>query len=242
MKFYLGLHHASDAERTRVPVFMSVTQLIKRVRPVDHADWMMDSGGFTMISKHGRYTISEKEYLDCIRRHNPTLAYCQDWMCEGFILKKTGLTIVEHQRRTLESYLSLSAKEPRVRPVLQGWNLLDYWRHMEMYDKAGVGLNQLFGVGTVCSRNGSPLTILGIMLGIKAAYPQIQLHGFGVKTEALALCASLLASADSMAWSSRGRRSKICKWCPNKNCANCLEFALLWRKKVLHMVASKEST
>lgn len=241
MKFYLGLHQPADAEKIRYPAFISVARLLTRVKPVDHGDWLMDSGGFTMISKHGRYTISEEQYLACIRHHNPKLAFCQDWMCESFILAKTGLTIEDHQRRTLDSYLSLSAKEPRIRPVLQGWGMFDYWRHIEMYEKAGVRLDQLFGVGTVCSRNGDPLLIFGIMLGIKLAAPQMQLHGFGVKTEALAMCAPLMASADSMAWSSRGRRSKLCAWCRKGSCANCLEFALLWRKKVLAMVEAEKN-
>lgn len=236
MKFYLGLHQPSDAEKTRHPVFISVARLLTRKKPVDHDDWMMDSGGFTMISKHSRYTISEDQYLACIRRHSPALAFCQDWMCEEFILKKTGLTIEEHQLRTLRSYLSLSEKEPKIRPVLQGWALDDYWRHIEMYERAGVRLDQLFGVGTVCSRNGDPLTIFGIMFGIKLAVPEMQLHGFGVKAEALAACSELLFSADSMAWSSRGRRAKLCSWCDKGSCANCLEFALLWRKKVLALV------
>jgi hypothetical protein len=38
-----------------------------------------------------------------------------------------------------------------------------------------------------------------------------------------------LVSADSMAWSARARREAPLPGHPHKNCANCLEFALLWR-------------
>ena len=226
----------SAAEKIKYPVFMSISCLKDRKSPLDHKDWMMDSGGFTMISQHGKYTISETEYIEHINRHNPLLAFCQDWMCEGFILKKTGLTIKEHQKRTLESYLSLSAKSDKMRPVLQGWYLEDYLRHLDMYANSKVDMSQLFGVGTVCSRNGNPRVILDLLSGIKRRVPEIQLHGFGVKTQALAMCAPLLYSADSMAWSFTGRMSKICDWCNKANCANCLEFALLWRRKILHQV------
>lgn len=238
MKFYLGLHQPSDAELIRHPVFVSCMRLIGRKKPLAHDDWLMDSGGFTMISKNGAYTVTEKQYLECIQRHSPKVAFCQDWMCEAFILKKTGLTITEHQRRTLESYLSLRGKDDRIRPVLQGWTPDDYCRHLEMYSKAGAPMDQLFGVGTVCSRNGDPRAIVEIMMGLKLMEPRIQLHGFGVKTKSLAEAKGLLASADSMAWSSRGRRAKLCAWCGKKSCANCLEFALLWRKKVLCMCST----
>lgn len=240
MKFYLGLHQPGDAEKIRLPVFVSMARMIGRKAPLKHDDWIMDSGGFSMISTNGRYTVSEQQYLSCIRNHNPALAFCQDWMCEPFMLQKTGLTIHEHQRRTVDSYISLHAQDGRIRPVLQGWHSDDYLRHIEMYDRAGVSLEQLYGVGTVCSRNGDPGTILQILATIKAAAPKMQLHGFGVKTESLSTCAALLASADSMAWSSRGRRTKVCAWCDKQSCANCLEFALLWRRNVLAMVENKK--
>ena len=172
MKFYLGLHQPTDAEKTRYPVFISVARLLHRAKRVVHDDWIMDSGGFTALSKHGHYTISEAEYLDCIERHNPRFAFCQDWMCEKFLLEKTGLTVEEHQRRTLDSYVSLSARDKRIRPVLQGWAAADYVRHIAMYDNAGVRLDQVYGLGSICSRNGEPKTILGIVERIKIAAPQ----------------------------------------------------------------------
>lgn len=240
MKFYLGLHQPSDAEKTRVPVFVSVSRLIKRVTPMRHDDWIMDSGGFTMLHKHGEYSISEEEYLKAIHTHGPKMAFCQDWMCEPFILEKTGLSVKEHQLRTTVSYLRLVEKDDRIRPVLQGWAVEDYCRHIHLYRKYGVDTSQVFGVGTVCSRNGDPSAVFDIMLGIKIEAPEIKLHGFGVKTGALSLCENVLYSADSMAWSSRGRHDKLCNWCKKKSCANCLEYALLWRKKILsHYVTGR---
>ena len=135
---------------------MYVNVLANRKKPLDHDDWIMDSGGFTAISKHGKYVMTRKQYLECIQHHSPLYAFCQDWMCEDFMLKKTGLTIEEHQKRTTTNYLKLVWEDNRIRPVLQGWSGSDYCRHAEMYHKNGVEMNQLFGLGTVCSRNSKP--------------------------------------------------------------------------------------
>lgn len=237
MKFYLGLHQPADAEKIRYPVFVSVSRLIYRKKPLDHSDWIMDSGGFTMISKNGHYTITEDAYINCIDRHNPRIAFCQDWMCEDHILKKTGKTVKEHQQLTLSNYLSSVKKEPRIRPVLQGWEPTDYTQHALMYKFEGVDLTQEFGVGTICSRNGKSDVILDILCNIKTIMPDSKLHGFGIKSDTLVKVAHLLESADSMAWSSRARRMKLCEpSCNTKSCANCLEFGLLWRKKILHNI------
>ena len=238
MKFYLGLHQPHDAEKIKLPVFVSVSRLINRRSKLDHDDWIMDSGGFSMISKHGHYTINEDDYVQCIKHHGPRLAFCQDWMCEPHILQKTGLTIYEHQMLTFKNYRSLVVKDNRVRPVLQGYDVGDYLKHARMYELYDTDMTQTFGVGSVCSRNGDSDTIKSILTIIKDSYPNIKLHGFGVKTTTLSIVAPLLESADSMAWSRRARHMKLCNPpCGLKNCANCLEFALLWRKQMLRGVA-----
>jgi hypothetical protein len=236
MKFYLGLNIPSQANDIRIPVFVSVNRLIKSKTVLDHDDWVMDSGGFTMISKHGEYTISEKQYLQCIEFQNPIMAFCQDWMCEEHILKKTGLTIKEHQKRTTISFLNLHSKNSSIMPVLQGWTEDDYCRHIDHYVKMGVGFDYLYGLGTVCSRNGSPKIIKKIVYGITSRFPKIRLHGFGVKADSLVLSYRRLESADSMAWSFAGRREKLCTGCDAKSCSACLEFGLVWRRKLLRKI------
>ena len=44
---------------------------------------------------------------------------------------------------------------------------------------------QWVGVGSVCKRNGNPDQIEDILLAIKAQRPDLRLHGFGIKLEAL---------------------------------------------------------
>lgn len=240
MKFYLGTDTPGWVERVAIPWFVSIVRLRGRKAELS-GDWLLDSGGFTQIAEHGRYTITEAEYLDEIERHRPAMAFCQDWMCEAFILERTGLTIEEHQARTLESYLSMRRHTNRVRPVLQGWAPKDYAVHVRAYQAAGVDMGQRFGVGTVCSRNGDHDAIRWVLRAIHAEQPGIRLHGFGIKTSALRCgeIVELLESADSMAWSSRGRRDKLCSWCSKRSCAHCLEYALLWRRRVLDEIGNE---
>jgi hypothetical protein len=67
---------------------------------------------------------------------------------------------------------------------------------------------------------------------------RLQLHGFGVKTDGLNRYGQYLASADSMAWSLRGRHVRGCRHrlplqrSPASE-ANCLRFASQWRHHVL---------
>lgn len=241
MKFYLGTHQPAWLGVVNIPWFVSVMRLLDRkgrIYPVGlPVDWCLDSGGFSQILAHGKYTVSEDKYLQVIDRFGPPIAFCQDWMCESVMLEKTGLTVRDHQQLTTESYLRLSTNCPVMRPVLQGWTPADYVRHAYEYANAGVDMGQLFGLGTVCSRNGSDDAPMLILLALHDAFPGIRLHGFGLKTSALwnTAVTSRLESADSMAWSSRGRRMKLCPWgCSSQSCANCMEYALLWRKHVVN--------
>jgi hypothetical protein len=173
-----------------------------------------------------------------------------DWMCEPIIINGgyangqhfvgTHLSIEGHQRRTVENYLDLRNKAPDlpVIPVLQGWECDDYLRCVEMYLAAGIDLiaEPLVGLGTVCRRQGTKgaveiISTLGA-LGLR-------LHGFGFKLTGLKQAGQLLASADSMAWSSAGRRipdpTGRCK-----NLANSMSFALEWHARVLRTIAQAQ--
>ncbi|MBQ1165671.1 hypothetical protein KBZ21_47610, partial [Streptomyces sp. A73] len=62
------------------------------------------------------------------------------------------------------------------------------------------------------------------------------LHGFGVKTQGLSDYGPSLYSADSMAWSVDGRRTAPLPGHTHKNCANCPDWALAWRQRVLDAI------
>lgn len=236
MLFYLGTHrvvHACHFDRA----FISVNRLRERVSPFSVNDWILDSGAFTELARFGSYKTSVEDYATLINRWvwcgNLELAVTQDYMCEPFMLQKTGLTVEDHQQLTIERYdelRRLAAAE--VMPVLQGYAPEDYVRHLKMYGKR-LGRGQRVGVGSVCKRNRDPLTIARVLEGIKNERPDLRLHGFGVKTTALAnayVC-SLLYSADSMAWSYAARRQGGDR--------NGLSEALSFVNKVEQEMASK---
>jgi hypothetical protein len=213
LRFFTGLHQPSDAQHFDA-AFISVNRIRDRKKAFLVQDWIMDSGAFTEISTHGRYRHDVSEYAAQIRRWkdngNLLAAVSQDWMCEPFIIEKTGLTIERHQQLTIERYDALLAEETGVfiLPVLQGYAPEDYVRHILSYgDRLKPGM--WVGVGSVCKRNGDPAAIAAVLLAVKSARPDLLLHGFGLKTTALAdpLVRSLLYTADSMAWSFHARRN-----------------------------------
>lgn len=218
-----------------VPLFVSHRRLSgRRSLPRAGAPWALDSGGFSELSMYGKWQTGPLEYSKAVHIYAADIGFLdwaaiQDWMCEPLMLAKTGLTIQDHQERTCDSYEDLLNLSPDLpwRPVLQGWTLPDYLTHAEMYQRRGLPMTHL-GVGSVCRRQGSD-EITAILRGL--AMQGLRLHGFGIKTRGLVDGAPFLESADSMAWSTRGR------WEGGQ--ANSLLFAMAWRARLLERVSGQ---
>jgi hypothetical protein len=93
-------------------------------------------------------------------------------------------------------------------PVLQGYDPEEYVDHIRQYGKR-LKPGAWVGVGSICKRNGSPCLVLDVLVAIKMERPDLKLHGFGLKTTALAngSIRACLETADSMAWSLASRRA-----------------------------------
>lgn len=243
MRFFLGTHHPHWLRFAGVPLFVSRRALGRlKSLPRAAAPWALDSGGFTELSMHGAWSLTAREYVAEARHYRDEIgsldwAAPQDWMCESRMLARTGLTVAEHQIRTIANYLELCALAPDVpwAPVLQGWTSGDYQRHAEAYERAGVDLAALplVGVGTVCRRQNT--AGVGSLLAVLAS-DGLKLHAFGFKMRGLELSGAHLASADSLAWSYSARRNPPIAGHTHKNCANCLEYALDWRGDALRAI------
>jgi hypothetical protein len=213
VRFFCGLHQPSDAKHFQA-AFVSVNRLRNRKGPFQVGDWIMDSGAFTEISTHGTYRHSVEEYAAEIRRWstngNLLAAVAQDWMCEPWIIERTGLSVAEHQWLTVKRYDALRSEDTAgvyVMPVLQGYAPEEYVTHIRQYGER-LAFGAWVGVGSICKRNSSPRAVEAVLLAIKGERPDLQLHGFGLKATALqsALVFDLLHTADSMAWSYSARK------------------------------------
>lgn len=213
MQFFVGLHQLSDAGGFAAS-FISVNRLKNRKSGFKVGKWIMDSGAFTEISRHGGYRESVESYANEINKWagngNLLAAVSQDYMCEPFILKKTGLSVLEHQAMTISRYEKLkNLTNVYIMPVIQGFKPIEYVNHVRMYgDKLAYGA--WVGVGSICKRNADPQAILDVLNAIHKVRPDLKLHGFGLKTTALAhpQIRAHLFTADSMAWSFAARMAK----------------------------------
>jgi hypothetical protein len=109
------------------------------------------------------------------------------------------------------------------------------------YAAAGVDLTKepIVGIGSVCRRQSTKM-VEGLISDVAGL--GIRLHGFGFKTLGLQNCNHLLASSDSMAWSFAARKTAALPGHETKhrNCANCQEFALIWRARLLDTLKRDE--
>lgn len=253
MKFYLGTHEAQWLWTKQVdfPLFISARRLMLRKKFFQSTvDWALDSGGFSEIAIYGEWKTTPKEYSRNVSEWSGRIgrmkwAAIQDWMCEPFMIEKTGKSLQEHQELTIKSYLDLYSINNQICwvPVLQGWHIGDYISHVEQYAKAGINLSQFstVGIGSVCRRQGTKeaeqiineLSLLGI-----------KLHGFGFKFGGLIKCSDLLVSADSLAWSYNARRNNPLPGCKHLKCASCPKWATRWRKRLMQKIdeSKKELT
>jgi hypothetical protein len=246
--FYLGVHHPIWLATAGVELFVSHRRLAdRRTFPRAIAPWVCDSGGFSQLSTPPHcYTETPAAYAAAVRRYAEevgSLAWCapQDFMCEPFMVARTGLSTDEHIARTVGNYLDLAEHlGDMVMPVIQGWTLADYHRCIDRYEAAGVHLTRA-GIGSVCRRQNTH-TITTIVASIHTRVGD--LHAFGVSGRGLGRFAPHLASADSMAWSQLARRDRhpMIAGHTHRRCSNCLPWALRWRERTIRAAAVRQLT
>ena len=146
--------------------------------------------------------------------------------------------IAKHQRRTVANYLRLRELAPSAPfvPVLQGFAESDYVRHATDYARAGVDLTALplVGVGSVCRRQAGA-EAAGIIRAVRRM--GIKPHGFGFKSQGIAIAGRDLESADSLAWSYTARLAKPLPGCSHgprgtSPCNNCPVYARQFYHKI----------
>jgi hypothetical protein len=249
MKFWLGIHAPHWLATMTVPAFVSYSRLVGRKSfPRASVDWCHDSKGFTELRDHGAYRFSVEQYVAHVRLVSSEIgrmawAAIMDWMCEDIVLQKTGLSVLEHQKRTIDNFIKSKSLAPEIPWIacLQGWEPGNYLEHVEQYAKRGIDLTQekIVGLGSVCTRQKTK-EIASVVIPL--AQLGLKLHGFGVKADGLDSVGQYLESSDSMAWSNYAVKEMRCNGFyklpehadrKHKNCANCLEYAMWWRGKLI---------
>ncbi|SFS73600.1 hypothetical protein [Streptomyces sp. ok210] len=253
MRFYLTTHKRHWVKLTHVPLFLKSEHFaVARTLPQALGPYAVDSGGFSELQRHGRWTRTPRQHVDDLRRiweHVGPYDWAagQDWMCEDLIIHGgqagpnhfvgTHLSVEEHQRRTVENFLELRSLAPdlRIIPTLQGSTIPEYEYCRELYERAGVNLRAepTVGLGSVCRLQS---TNEGAAIVTAMAAHGLRLHGFGFKTLGLTKVGHLLASADSAAWSYHARKRPPLPGHTHKNCANCFDYAMRWRTRVINAI------
>lgn len=269
MEFYLGTHQPHWLRILAIPLMVSRRTLAPRKSlPVALHRWMRDSGGFTQLQMYGSWDdLPSAVFVKEAQRHvdeigNVEYLAPRDWMCEPIIIKGgvvkgihfvgTKLSVVEHQERTVQDFLDLRERAPHLpwMSVIQGWDMDDYLRCVDIYHRAGVELASFsrVGVGTICRRQGTKeaAEILN-----RLSSEGLRLHAFGLKGTGIPNVAPFLASSDSLAWSFAARNKPPLPECAeemrrtgkgHKNCANCMRYALFWLEGIERSIAKHRDT
>lgn len=229
--FFIGLcelHHAKYFQRC----FISVNRLKRRKSDFEVNDWIMDSGGFNEISRYGEYRDNVETYAALIDRWsrcgNLLAAVAQDYIVSPPTLKKTGKTVSELQKMSVDRYNALlRVVEGRhyIMPVIHGITPEDYVEHLRMYgDRFRPGM--YIGVGSLVKISAKPDIVGPILKAIRAERPDLKLHAFGVKLTGLKDqgVRDEIVTSDSMAWAFAARME-------GRN-SNCWKEADAYRKKV----------
>jgi hypothetical protein len=250
MTFYLGAPEPNWIAMTERPLCVSHTRLC-RIRsgfsfPLSYpgGKWMVDSGAYELISRHGCHLDTPEQYVRAVRGYDVRIgnlqwAAPQDWPTEDAALARSRATVAEHIERSVQSYLDVTGWWQRLapdrpcpfRPALQGRTVGDYLRCWDVFELRGVDLTHadLIAVGSICGRERSP-EIADIVAALRERTTG-RLHGFGVKAEAM----RLFDDVDSMAWGQTARRQRIkhpdCT-AFHPVCSSCFVYAASWHDRM----------
>ncbi len=246
--YFLGTHRPTWLNELDVPMFVSRTTIPKTKLPRARTRWCLDSGGYTQITKYGKWTISEEQYVDEVRRFQDEIGNLEwagpmDWMVEPEARRKSGFTTNDHQMATCANFVKLRHMAPDlpIIPVLQGWKSDQYRTHVAMYREIwGVDLYRepLVGIGSVCRREGTAAFAPISDMMYEFWKDGMRMHAFGLSKPAMVKLCGSLVSSDSLAWSRSGRDLSNRVGQP-KNLQNSPGYALAWRKKLLRDLEEK---
>ncbi len=176
-------------------------------------DIALDSGGYVAMKKYGGFRFCHQEYLEFANGWGWTCYFQMDYCCEpdlgGEAAHRVDLTASSllHSLQILDGWRARGYTHLRDPvPVIQGWEVDDYLRSVDLTGAALAGAGRLWpdlvGIGSVC-RRGQDAAIIRVVRSVLGALPpHVGVHLFGVKGTALKeLCNNpRIISADSQSW------------------------------------------
>lgn len=185
-----------------------------------HSGIALDSAGFVAMRRYGGYPWTMQQYASVGALHPWDWWAAMDYCCEPEIATDRA-KVRARVERTAESLDALRCHVHDLRddgavwatmpmPILQGWDVDDYRRSVELTDRVLDGRwPAMVGIGSVCRRHLRGRSgVLRIFGEVAAAIPSsTRLHLFGVKSGALAHLAGhpQMGSIDSCAWDMSAR-------------------------------------
>lgn len=248
MIFYLGTDRPGWVATATWPGLFLSWVACARMRHQAVVPWALDSGGYTQVASTGGYRTSPEDYAAGVARLSTEVgrlawAAVQDWPAAPAALAATGLTVQDHQVRTVASLLTLRTLDPTLPwvPVLTGTTPTEYLAHADLYAAAGVDLD-LEATVAVGALVGHPPAHQRAVLGACATLG-VPLHGLGIKGRVLGHVGHLLQSADSMGWSLYARREARPLCAPtasHRRCSHCQVWAEAWAARTVRHLEDRQ--
>ena len=189
----------------RVMLSWNMCRTLKKAWKID-VPWMMDSGAFSVILKHGKYPYSPEEYASGIEKWKPDIAWTMDYPCEPTVREKGQYDPIIAQEMTINNQIRLLDLNVNTQMVVQGWEISDYLENLDKIKEQGL-LTERLGIGSVC-RRGQSGQIARIIRTVKQNVPSwVKLHGFGIKISVIKSTDAKfhLHSSDSLSWDYESR-------------------------------------
>jgi len=201
-----------DRDEYPAPEYAMVSYATKMNEPFEGPEWMVDCGGYSVLSGHGEYETTCHEYVEWVAERDEQIAWwaLRDWPYVEDLIDGSKTTVRDFQRQTVRDHIRcLEAADElgvdaRPMAVLQGRDVRDYLWHVDYLREHGLLTDRVM-IGSLVRGPGTTAEVRSTITQIREALPTgTELHGLGVKKQLLSdeHVVNALDSADSAAWNS----------------------------------------
>jgi len=203
---------AVDRDEYPAPEYAMVSYATKTNEPFGGPEWMVDCGGYSVLSGHGEYETTCREYVEWVAERDAQVAWwaLRDWPYVEELIDGSKTTVRDFQRQTVRDHIRCFevadelGVDARPMAVLQGRDVRDYLWHVDYLREHGLLTDRVM-IGSLVRGPGTTAEVKSTITQIREALPaNTELHGLGVKKRLLSdeHVVNALDSADSAAWNS----------------------------------------